>query len=314
MKREYGDLQKSLELEKSIKDKYYEMWRKSEGEKAKFNTSRRVLSGAVFSRELTAKPKRELMQIDDNLLEDYRENNELGKGVFGRVQLKRFRGTPVAVKYFHESASVKMVEREAQFLQQCSHLNLPIIFGMNIKVYPYFIVTQAYGNEELLPATLHDVLKGSSAMSIPESKPEVWLHITVQLVEALGYIHERKILHNDIKCDNVLLAEHADLKMPILIDFGKACLISEGRRKVLSDEEQKMYREKHSHIAPEVVHGTQPQSVKSDVYSIGVVFAQLYKTNKIKPVKEIARRCLQDYTQRCNTAELLMMIENFRKL
>jgi hypothetical protein len=55
---------------------------------------------------------------------------------------------------------------------------------LNIKVYPYFIVTQAYGNEELLPATLHDAPKGSSAMSIPESKPEVWLHITVQLAEA----------------------------------------------------------------------------------------------------------------------------------
>lgn len=78
LKPEYGDLQKSLELENYTKDKYCEMWRKSEGEKSKFNTSRRVLSGAVFSRELTAKPKRELMQIDNILLEDYRENNELG--------------------------------------------------------------------------------------------------------------------------------------------------------------------------------------------------------------------------------------------
>ena len=110
------------------------MWRKSEEEKSKIKSSRLVLSGAAFSREGA---NRELMQIDPSLLDDYNGRSlQLGEGVFGRVALKTFRGTPAAVKYFHES-SMKMVERETLFLEQCSHLNLSVIFGMNTKTcYP----------------------------------------------------------------------------------------------------------------------------------------------------------------------------------
>ena len=76
-----------------------------------------------------------------------------------------------------------MVEKEAQFLQECSHLNLPIIFGMNSKTLPYFIVMQAYGNNELLSTTLHDAIK-AGAMLISNLKSEELLHIVAQLVEA----------------------------------------------------------------------------------------------------------------------------------
>ena len=90
--------------------------------------------------------------------------------------------------------------------------------------------------------------------------------------------------------------------------------MTEAKRKVLSEEEQKIYRDKHSHIAPEVVKGTHPPSIKSDVYSTGVVFSQLYKNNKVKTVKELARKCLQDYVLRFSSSELLKMIQSFQKL
>ena len=54
------------------------MWRKSEEEKSKIESSRLVLSGAVFSREGS---NRELMQIDPSLLDDYGERSQLlGEG------------------------------------------------------------------------------------------------------------------------------------------------------------------------------------------------------------------------------------------
>ena len=134
------------------------------------------------------------------------------------------------------------------------------------------------------------------------------------MVEALVYIHEKNIFHNDAKGDNVLIARNGDLKTPILIDFGRACRISEAKRKVLSKDEQAKYRQKHSHIDPEVVDGTQLPRVKSDVDSAGVVFSNVYKPNKIKLVKEIARKCLQEHKKRCNTSELKAMLGNFRKL
>ena len=83
-------------------------------------------------------------------------------------------------------------------------------------------------------------------------------------------IHEKNILHNNVKGDNILIARNGDLNTPILIDFGKACRTNEAKRKVLSKDEQAKYRQKHSHIDPEVVDGAQLPSVKCDVYSAGV--------------------------------------------
>jgi hypothetical protein len=37
---------------------------------------------------------------------------------------------------------------------------------------------------------------------------------------------------------------------PVLLDFGKACKIGNGKAKNLTHAEKKKYRERHSHIAP----------------------------------------------------------------
>ena len=247
------------------------------------------------------------------MLEDVKQDAPLlGKGRFGTVVLQKFRSTPVAVKYFDQSTTSSMVEKEAKFLQECRHINLPIIFGMNNSKTPYFIATQFYGNENDMPAvTLHDIVTGGKS-TVVISGHEHWLHITAQLVDALVYLHKKKILHNDIKCDNILIAVNTGLFSPILIDFGKASVISEARKKTLSMLEQKRYRKEHCHIAPEIVDGTQPQSVKSDIYSVGVVLGSTYAFCKYRPLKEIAKRCLRTFTERCTTEQLHQIVEQFK--
>ena len=66
------------------------------------------------------------------MLEDVdNESDELGRGRFGTVLLKKFQSFPVAFKYFDMSVTAKLVENEALFLTHCCHINLPLIFGMN---------------------------------------------------------------------------------------------------------------------------------------------------------------------------------------
>ena len=81
--------------------------------------------------------------IDPSLLEDVESaSQELGKGRFGAVLLKKFRLSPVlvAVKYFDMSVRVQLVEREAFLLSHRCHINLPLIYGMNDILKPFFIV------------------------------------------------------------------------------------------------------------------------------------------------------------------------------
>ena len=305
LKAENEVMEKTVREEKTIKEKYFKMWRLSEDEKKKLKTSWMVYTGQY--RPVLRKPTMDLLKLEPTFLENIDGGKILGKGRFGSVMLMKFRSTPVAVKYFELSTTSDMVE--TTHLQQCCHINLPIIYGINNTQMPFFIVTQFYGCPESGSLTLHDIFFGKTAIDCLAM--DQWLHIMLQLVDAILHLHRKTILHNDIKSDNILVVKNAGFYSPILVDFGKACLISEAKTKRLTKEEQNYFQKKHFLIAPEVINGTQPQSIKSDVYSVGIVVKNSYSVCKYKPVKEIAKRCLSPFTARCNSEELMHIVDSF---
>ncbi|XP_061089232.1 mitogen-activated protein kinase kinase kinase 14 [Conger conger] len=89
------------------------------------------------------------------------------------------------------------------------------------------------------------------------------LHYLCQVLEALKYLHSRRVLHMDIKADNVLLSE--DEKDIFLCDFGHS------ERLDLNGQSTKVYRGEgfqgtETHMAPEVVKG-ECHCDKADVWS-----------------------------------------------
>ena len=129
-------------------------------------------------------------------------------------------------------------------------------------------------------------------------KTSNWLNAEVQLCDALRYIHNQKILHNDIKSDNIVMVKEENeelLDSPILGDFGKSKHLSELRKKQLTEREKEIYRKRHFHVAPEVIEGLHAPSVKSDVYSIGLVSYRVYKLVKVKNLKDLCTTCLALY-------------------
>jgi len=88
-----------------------------------------------------------------------------------------------------------------------------------------------------------------------------------QAAEALGYIHRAGLIHRDIKPDNILVINEAEIRVA---DFGVAVLPSDEAS--LTDLQRGVGTMEY--LAPEVLDGVRCDQ-RSDVYSLGVTFYEL---------------------------------------
>jgi eukaryotic-like serine/threonine-protein kinase len=87
--------------------------------------------------------------------------------------------------------------------------------------------------------------------------------IGLELCRAVSAVHRAGLLHRDIKAHNVMRAEDGHI---VLMDFGT------GRE--LADDASSDLAGTPLYLAPEVLQG-QPATVRSDIYSLGVLLYHL---------------------------------------
>ncbi|XP_074552727.1 mitogen-activated protein kinase kinase kinase 14 [Halichoeres trimaculatus] len=87
------------------------------------------------------------------------------------------------------------------------------------------------------------------------------LHYLGQVLTALEYLRKKKVVHLDIKADNVLLSE--DGRDTFLCDFGHAERLDNKGQSVSGSRDLKG---SETHMAPEIVKG-EPRGAKADVWS-----------------------------------------------
>lgn len=200
-----------------------------------------------------------------------RSEKTLGCGTFGVCYLAHFRGIMVAVKEFRlRSESRSVAERKREVLNEAhminllgNHRGLPLLFGVITKEMLMRLVTQFHGHKHQ-SVTLKKGLK-----NLKLDKPS-WLAILTNIIEALDHVHKAGVLHNDLKSNNVLLENCDQIWNPVVIDFGKARLITNPKPVMsLSASAQERYAKLYPHIATEIVIGTGQQSVASDIFSLG---------------------------------------------
>lgn len=92
-------------------------------------------------------------------------------------------------------------------------------------------------------------------------------------MEAIAYCHSKRILHRDIKLDNILLTVDGGVK---LCDFGVS-------KQVRNGERMNEQCGTPAYIAPEILQGLGYEGFAIDIWSAGVVlYAMLYGTVPFK--------------------------------
>ena len=116
-------------------------------------------------------------------------NYYLGRGSFGIVTLRMFRGMPVAVKELHIHAVLDDLQQEAGMLANLCHPFLPYLFGVCTKVKPLKIIMQFHGLATDHASTVSvTVFQELNKQQIGLSDTN-WISIIGQLLEAVAYLH-----------------------------------------------------------------------------------------------------------------------------
>ncbi|KAJ3508425.1 hypothetical protein NLJ89_g5765 [Agrocybe chaxingu] len=140
----------------------------------------------------------------------------LGEGEFGKVKLGLHSqwGEEVAVKLIRRGnvdGTVRMskVEREIEVLKTLKHPNIVRLYDViETDKYIGIILEYASGGELFDHILAHRYLRERDAAKLFS-----------QLISGVWYIHQKKIVHRDLKLENLLLDRHRNV---IITDFGFA--------------------------------------------------------------------------------------------
>ena len=216
---------------------------------------------------------------------EFPQNNEIGRGAFGKVLLAVVKGTgeKVAIKKVFQDRRYK--NRELPIMLELHHPNI-------VELKSYFCTKADKGNDdefflncimEYVPLTLSDLITQNRKNKTKFDNILIKL-FSFQMLKCIGYLHSLGICHRDIKPHNILI-DPADYTLK-LCDFGCA-------KHLVKTESNISYICSRYFRPPELVIGAKYYTTQVDVWSIGCVIAELVLNKPIFPGKSATDQFLE---------------------
>ncbi|ERF71855.1 Cell division control protein 2 [Endocarpon pusillum] len=225
-------------------------------------------------------------------MENYQKIEKIGEGTYGVVYKARdlaHNGRIVALKKIRLEAEDEGVPstaiREISLLKEMNDPNivrlLNIVHADGHKLYLVFefLDLDLKKYMEALP-----VSDGGRGKALPEGSTldmqrlglgkDMVKKFMAQLVEGIRYCHSHRVLHRDLKPQNLLIDREGNLK---LADFGLARAFGVPLRTYTHEVVTLWYR------SPEILLGGRQYSTGVDMWSIGAIFAEMCTRKPLFP-------------------------------
>ncbi|XP_035535321.1 serine/threonine-protein kinase Nek3 [Morone saxatilis] len=195
-------------------------------------------------------------------MERYSLQKVIGEGSFGRALLVRCKSShrEYVVKEIQLPKNQSKLEnsrREAALLSRMKHPNI-VAFR------------EAFEADDLLCIVMEYCSGGDLLQRIRQQKTTQFcvdeiLRWFAQMCAAAHHIHDKRVLHRDLKSKNIFLTDNGTVKLG---DFGSACILNSSKAYAHT------YVGTPYYVAPEI-WDNKPYNNKSDVWSLGCVLYEL---------------------------------------
>ena len=196
-----------------------------------------------------------------NLMDNYQVLHLIGEGCFGKVfkGRRKYTGEAVAMKFIttrgKTEKDLKNLRQEIAILKTLDHENIIRLIDA-FETSSDFVVVTEFAHGELFEIFQDD-------KQLPETEIRT---IAKQLIQALFYLHSNRVIHRDMKPQNILIGSNNVIK---LCDFGFARAMSNKTMVLNSVKGTPLY------MAPELVQ-EQPYNHTADLWSLGVILYELF--------------------------------------
>ncbi|XP_068038187.1 serine/threonine-protein kinase Nek3 isoform X2 [Anomalospiza imberbis] len=195
-------------------------------------------------------------------MEGYNMLKVLGEGSFGRALLVHHRISDQKyvmkeIRLPMSSSGVENSRKEAVLLAKMKHPNI-VAFKESFEADGHLYIVMEYCDD----GDLMQKIKHQGGNLFPEDKI---LHWFVQMCLAVKHIHDKRVLHRDIKSKNVFLTQSGKVKLG---DFGSARLLAHPMSYACT------YVGTPYYVPPEIWESL-PYNNKSDIWSLGCILYEL---------------------------------------
>lgn len=201
------------------------------------------------------------LKMEHRAIERYVKLEKVGEGSYGVVYKARdsSTGNIVALKKIRLQTDDEGVPptavREISILKQLEHDNIVQLLDIEFSQEKLHLIFE-YIEEDLKKYL-------NKAKPLPQAEVR---RMTRQLIAGVHYCHTHRVLHRDLKPQNILVDAHGTLR---IADFGLARAFGLPLRTLTHEIVTLWYR------APEVLLGVKCYSLGVDMWSIGCIMAEL---------------------------------------